>query len=82
MCFQSGYQDTPGAGEDEFHARMNNTGMPGTQYVTWCLDKNMNGCWDEKIKDSIRIDWSADGMASYSDDDRDDDDDNNNKYKG
>ena len=66
LCFQSAYQAKGIAGDFEFHARMNNTGMPGTQYVTWCSDRDADGCSDEWNKSSIRIDWSADGTASYS----------------
>ena len=68
FCFQSGYQQKGMAGDFEFHARLNNnTGMAGTQYVTWCSDSNRNGCDDEWNKSSIRIDWSANGTATYSD---------------
>ncbi len=71
FCFQSGYQLKNMAGDLEFHARMNNnTGMAGTQYVTWCSDSDANGCSDERNSDSIRIDWSADGTATFSADDR------------
>ena len=66
LCFQSGYQNKGMAGDLEFHARLNNTGMAGTQYVTWCSDRDADGCSDEWNKSSIRIDWSADGKASYS----------------
>lgn len=66
-CFQSGYQDKGVAGDDEFHARMNNnTGRPGIQFVTWCSDSDRDGCSDEFNQSSIRIDWSADGTANYS----------------
>lgn len=71
LCFQSGYQQKGIAGDLEFHARLNNEGQAGTQYVTWCSDSDRDGCDDERNKDSIRIDWSEDGTASYSDDDRD-----------
>ena len=72
LCFQSGYQQKGTAGDLEFHARLNNnTGMAGTQYVTWCSDSDRDGCGDESVKSSIRIDWSADGKASFSRDDRD-----------
>ncbi len=72
LCFQSGYQMKNTAGDLEFHARLNNnTGMAGTQYVTWCSDSDRNGCSDEWNSSSIRIDWSADGTATFSDDDRD-----------
>lgn len=69
LCFQSGYQKKGTAGDLEFHARLNNnnSAMPGTQFVTWCSDSNRNGCGDEWNKSSIRIDWSADGTATYSD---------------
>ena len=67
LCFQSGYQTKGVAGDFEFHARLNNnTGMAGTQYVTWCSDKDADGCSDEWNKSSIRIDWSADGKGSFS----------------
>ena len=69
LCFQSGYQQKGTAGDLEFHARLNNnTGMAGTQYVTWCSDSDRDGCDDEWNKSTIRIDWSADGTATYSSD--------------
>ncbi len=70
LCFQSGYQQKGMAGDLEFHTRLNNNGEAGTQYVTWCSDSNRDGCDDERNKDSIRIDGSADGKASFSNDDR------------
>ncbi len=71
LCFQSGYQQKGTAGDLEFHARMNNnTAMAGTQYVTWCADSDRDGCSDEWNKSSIRIDWSADGTATYNNDSR------------
>ena len=70
LCFQTAFQTTGKAGDFEFHARMNNTGTAGTQYVTWCSDRDADGCSDEWNKSSIRIDWSADGTATYSRDDR------------
>lgn len=67
-CFQSGYQEKNMPGDLEFHARMNNnTGAAGTQIVTWCSDKNQNGCADELNRSVIRIDWSADGTTSFID---------------
>ena len=66
LCFQSGYQMKGIAGDLEFHARMNNTGMAGTQTVTWCSDADRDGCSDEWNKSTIRIDWSADGTATFS----------------
>ena len=69
LCFQSGYHMKGTTGDLEFHARMNNnTGIAGTQYVTWCSDSNRDGCDDERNKSSIRIDWSADGTATFSSD--------------
>jgi len=69
LCFQSGYQMKGVAGDLEFHARMNNnTGMAGTQTVTWCSDADRDGCSDERNKSTIRIDWSADGTATFSSD--------------
>lgn len=56
-CFQSGYQEKGMAGDNEFHARLNNTTTPGTQSVTWCYDPNKNGCGDEYVKDQITINW-------------------------
>jgi hypothetical protein len=57
LCFQSSYQKTGAAGDFEFHARLNNTSMPGTQYVVWCADADANGCRDERVKDDITITW-------------------------
>ena len=69
LCFQSGYQMKGTAGDNEFHARLNNnTAMAGTQFVTWCSDADRDGCSDEWNKSSIRIDWSAEGKATFSSD--------------
>lgn len=69
LCFQSGFQMKDTAGDREFHARLNNnTGTAGSQYVTWCSDSDRDGCSDEWNRSSIRIDWSADGTATYNDD--------------
>lgn len=57
LCFQSSYQMTGAAGDREFHARFDNTSMPGTQHVVWCADADANGCRDERVKDRIRIAW-------------------------
>lgn len=59
LCFQSAYQTKGIAGDFEFHARLNNTSMNGTQYVTWCSDTDRDGCGDESIKDSISIAWGT-----------------------
>ncbi|SFT35730.1 hypothetical protein SAMN05660657_00383 [Geodermatophilus amargosae] len=58
LCFQSSYQMTGAAGDLEFHARLNNTTMPGVQHVVWCADADANGCRDERVKDGIRIHWN------------------------
>lgn len=58
LCFQSGYQVGKGAGDLEFHARLNNTDAPGQQVVVWCADANMNGCNDERNASTITIDWT------------------------
>lgn len=59
VCFQSGYQEKGMAGDKEFHARLNNTSTPGRQSVTWCYDRDQNGCRDEyRLKASIVIDWT------------------------
>jgi hypothetical protein len=58
LCFQSSYQMTGAAGDLEFHARFNNTAMPGVQHVVWCADADANGCRDERVKDGIRINWN------------------------
>ena len=58
LCFQSSYQRTGAAGDREFHARLDNTSMPGTQYVVWCADADADGCRDEEVADDISIRWS------------------------
>ncbi|SHN78482.1 hypothetical protein SAMN05660350_02622 [Geodermatophilus obscurus] len=60
LCFQSSYQTTGAAGDFEFHARLNNTATPGTQYVVWCADADADGCRDERVKDDITITWTDD----------------------
>jgi hypothetical protein len=57
FCFQSGYQEKGIAGDKEFHARLNNTTTTGRQNVVWCYDPDRDGCADEYIKDTIKIDW-------------------------
>ena len=56
-CFQSGYQEKGMAGDEEFHARLNNDSQPGTQTVVWCYDPDRDGCSDEYVKDTISINW-------------------------
>ena len=61
-CFQSSYQESaiPGtAGDDEFHVRMNNRKRDGLQRVVWCSDADADGCADEDVKQSIRIEWTG-----------------------
>ena len=65
LCFQSGYQEKGVGGDNEFHARLNNTSMNGTQTVVWCSDSDRNGCSDESIKDTIRIEWGT-STSSYT----------------
>ena len=57
LCFQSGYQETGAAGDEEFHARMNNNSSNGRQDVVWCSDANADGCSDEDVADDITISW-------------------------
>ena len=67
-CFQSSYQDNPAlaAGDDEYHARVNNTGMTGSQQVKWGMDRDGDGRIDSRDDDDIKVDWSADGTSSSS----------------
>jgi hypothetical protein len=58
-CFQSGYQEGKGAGDLEFHARLNNDATPGRQTVVWCSDANQNGCGDERNTSTITITWTS-----------------------
>jgi len=64
-CFQSSYQDNPAlaAGDDEYHARVNNTGMAGSQDVKWGMDRDGDGRIDDRDDDSIKVDWSATGTS-------------------
>ncbi len=71
LCFQSGNQNKGVAGDGEFHARLNNSGTAGRQVVVWCSDSDRDGCDDEYNKDTIRIDWSADGTATFAEPDYD-----------
>lgn len=68
LCFQSGYQEKGIAGDKEFHARLNNTTMNGTQYVVWCSDSDRNGCQDEYNKSTIQINWgqTASGYGGWN----------------
>jgi len=58
-CNLSGYQSTGLDGDEEYHARINNTDQPGETDVTFCADANNNGCADEKTKDLIEILWQS-----------------------
>ena len=64
-CFQSSYQDNPAlaAGDDEYHARVNNTGMTGSQDVKWGMDRDADGRIDDWRADDIKVDWSANGLS-------------------
>ena len=64
-CYQSSYQENPAlaAGNFEYHARVNNTGMAGEQKVTWGMDRDGDGRIDDYYGDSIKVDWSATGMT-------------------
>lgn len=66
-CFQSSYQEAGNAGDDEYHARVNNTGMAGEQQVDWGLDQDGDGRIDG-TDDDIKVDWSADGNGGGNDD--------------
>ena len=67
-CFQSSYQDNPAlaAGDDEYHARVNNTGMTGSQQVKWGKDSDGDGRIDSRNSDDVKVDWSATGMTGSS----------------
>ncbi len=64
-CFQSSYQENPAlaAGNFEYHARVNNTGMAGSQDVKWGMDRDADGRIDGRDDDSIKVDWSATGTS-------------------
>lgn len=63
-CYQSGYQMKGTAGDEEFHARLNNDTTPGDQTVTFCYDPNDDGCRDAKRPRSIVIHWEAQNRSS------------------
>lgn len=67
-CFQSSYQENPAlaAGNFEYHARVNNTGMAGSQDVKWGMDRDADGRIDSRDDDSIQVDWSANGLTGSS----------------
>lgn len=62
-CFQSSYQEKNAAGDFEYHARVNNTGMTGEQQVNWGMDRDGDGRIDSRDDDSIKVDWSKDGKG-------------------
>ena len=68
-CFQSSYQENPAlaAGNFEYHARVNNTGMAGDQEVKWGLDRDGDGRIDDRNDDDIKVTWSADGTGGSDD---------------
>jgi len=57
LCYQSAYQTGKGAGDTEYHARLNNTGPAGKQIVVFCSDADANGCRDESNTATIAIRW-------------------------
>ena len=67
-CFQSSYQENPAlaAGNFEYHARVNNTGMAGSQQVKWGVDRDGDGRIDGYDVDSVKVDWSATGTSGFS----------------
>ncbi len=65
-CFQSSYQEKGIAGDFEYHARLNNTGMAGSQDVKWGMDRDADGRIDDRDDDSIAIDWSTTGTSDSS----------------
>lgn len=65
-CFQSSYQERGSAGDFEYHARLNNTGMAGSQQVTWGMDKDGDGRIDGWDNDDVKVDWSSTGTSSFS----------------
>ncbi|MBC7680398.1 MAG: hypothetical protein H7233_15635 [Pseudorhodobacter sp.] len=72
-CVQSSYQDrnqvgvNDAAGDFEYHARVNdNNAMAGDQDVKWGLDRELDGLDYRGINDSIKVTWSADGLAGSS----------------
>ena len=67
-CFQSSFQENPAlaAGNFEYHARVNNTGMAGSQDVKWGTDSDGDGRIDGYNNDSIKVDWSATGTTGSS----------------
>ena len=67
-CFQSSFQENPAlaAGNFEYHARINNTGMVGSQQVKWGTDRDGDGRIDGYDVDSVKVDWSTTGTSGFS----------------
>ena len=67
-CYQSSYQENPAlpAGNFEYHARVNNTGMAGAQQVQWGMDRDGDGRIDDYRGDGIKVDWSSTGTTTSS----------------
>ena len=55
LCYQSAYQTGKGAGDTEYHARMNSV-VAGRQLVVFCSDADADGCRDER-NSAIIISW-------------------------
>ena len=62
-CYQSSYQEKGIAGDFEYHNRVNNTGMAGSQDVKWGMDSDADGRIDGYNNASIKVNWSVDGKA-------------------
>ena len=59
LCRVTGYQATGLDGDGEYHARLNNSTTVGDQFVTFCWDRNANGCADELLVKKVVIHWIA-----------------------
>lgn len=55
VCYLSSYEEA----NEEFHTRLNNYDDPGRQRVTFCLDRDEDGCDDagNRVTDNITIKW-------------------------
>lgn len=76
-CHQTAYQTKDAAGDDEYHARLNNSSTPGDQTVVFCYDPEQDpaadvagqpaghGCADQSdaLSDEIVIHWVDEEVA-------------------
>jgi len=55
VCYLSSYEEA----NEEFHTRLNNYDDPGRQHVTFCYDRDEDGCDDagNRVTDHITIKW-------------------------